>query len=489
MEVILSTLPAQVAAAAANLSGSTSPILRDCHRRVEAFLLILTWQNILLASVLGTVVYIVALVIYRLFYSPVAAFPGPFLAKVTHWYEFYHNFIRTGMYYEEIRKMHERYGMRFSNGTGFEGYQYDANICAKFFVANDIGSGRYDSDFDYPRSSPASPSTVGQAVFSEWHNQSFQGSGQVVNLTDAFSSLTTDIISSIIFEEPSDYLGDPNFNKEWYETLKMVTLHGPLTAKQKARCQVMLILKRPSDKSKSRDETTVLDHLVHSDLVERELGNGGFARLAQLIQQAGAHNVSHTLSTIFVHLHLDGSKLELLRQELGEAWRSYDDAGTEPTWLELEKLSYLSACIAEGLRMAIGGMNRTPRVFPHEEVKVCDWSIPKGTPVSMSTYWMHNDASVFVNPDQFNPDRWLNASSEQLRTMRSRFVPFAKGSRSCVGQNLVYMQLFHTLARLFRPKSAQFLLQDTTLRDIIAVHGLLFPMPPFDTNGVQVTIF
>lgn len=119
---------------------------------------------------------------------------------------------------------------------------------------------------------------------------------------------------------------------------------------QKARRQVMLTRKRPSDEAKTRDETTVLDHLVHSDLVEQELGNGGFARLAQLIQQAGAHNVSHTLSTIIVHLLLDAKKVEQLRKELCEAWLSYEDAGTEPSWLELEKLPYLSACISEGLR-------------------------------------------------------------------------------------------------------------------------------------------
>ncbi|KAJ6437467.1 Cytochrome P450 [Purpureocillium lavendulum] len=47
-------------------------------------------------------------------------------------------------------------------------------------------------------------------------------------MTNALSSLTTDVISSIIFEEPSDYLGDPDFNDKWYETLKMGTLSVPL---------------------------------------------------------------------------------------------------------------------------------------------------------------------------------------------------------------------------------------------------------------------
>lgn len=54
--------------------------------------------------------------------------------------------------------------------------------------------------------------------------ESYRQSGEEVNLSNAFSSLTTDTISSIIFQEPSDYLSDPDFNHSWYETLKMGTL-------------------------------------------------------------------------------------------------------------------------------------------------------------------------------------------------------------------------------------------------------------------------
>jgi cytochrome P450 len=112
----------------------------------------------------------------------------------------------------------------------------------------------------------------------------------------------------------------------------------------------MLIRKRPSDRAKTRDETTVLDHLVHSELIEKELGNGGFARLAQLIQQAGAHNVSHTLGTIVTHLLLDSRKLEPLSKELDRIWTDRDGKDPAPSWFELEKAPYLSAVIAEGLR-------------------------------------------------------------------------------------------------------------------------------------------
>jgi hypothetical protein len=55
--------------------------------------------------------YISSLIIYRLYLSPLARFPGPRLAAATAWYEFYHDAIRHGKYTFEIKKMHEQYGM------------------------------------------------------------------------------------------------------------------------------------------------------------------------------------------------------------------------------------------------------------------------------------------------------------------------------------------------------------------------------------------
>jgi hypothetical protein len=63
----------------------------------------------LLAGIL-TVVSLAYGITWRLVFSPLAKFPGPKLAAVTLWYEFYYDVIKNGRYMWEIEKMHEKYG-------------------------------------------------------------------------------------------------------------------------------------------------------------------------------------------------------------------------------------------------------------------------------------------------------------------------------------------------------------------------------------------
>lgn len=58
------------------------------------------------------------LTIHRLFFSPLANFPGPKIAAASGWYEFYYEYFRNGHYLYEIKRMHEDYGKSmFSSQT------------------------------------------------------------------------------------------------------------------------------------------------------------------------------------------------------------------------------------------------------------------------------------------------------------------------------------------------------------------------------------
>ena len=58
-----------------------------------------------------SIVYYLGLVIYRLFFSPIAKFPGPKIAAATGLYELYYDVVHKGKYLFEIEKMHDKYGM------------------------------------------------------------------------------------------------------------------------------------------------------------------------------------------------------------------------------------------------------------------------------------------------------------------------------------------------------------------------------------------
>lgn len=68
------------------------------------------WPTVVIAFLGNWIVYLIAGAVYRLYFSPLSKFPGPKLAALTLWYEFYYDVIKTGMYMDQIKQMHVKYG-------------------------------------------------------------------------------------------------------------------------------------------------------------------------------------------------------------------------------------------------------------------------------------------------------------------------------------------------------------------------------------------
>ncbi|KAL8935395.1 MAG: hypothetical protein Q9211_004721 [Gyalolechia sp. 1 TL-2023] len=80
---------------------------------LEGTVNLLLWSavvKLLVISIASIVVYTAALSLYRLVFSPLAGFPGPKIAAVTGWYEFYHDVFHSGTYIFRVEEMHQRYG-------------------------------------------------------------------------------------------------------------------------------------------------------------------------------------------------------------------------------------------------------------------------------------------------------------------------------------------------------------------------------------------
>jgi hypothetical protein len=56
-------------------------------------------------------VYLVGLASYRLYFHPIAEFPGPKLAALSKWYEFYYEVICAGKFTFHIQDLHKKYGL------------------------------------------------------------------------------------------------------------------------------------------------------------------------------------------------------------------------------------------------------------------------------------------------------------------------------------------------------------------------------------------
>lgn len=174
-----------------------------------------------------------------------------------------------------------------------------------------------------------------------------------------------------------------------------------------------------------------------------------------------------------------------LRAELLEA---IPDINNFPSWDALSKLPFLKACIEEALRLSYGTSQRMPRAYPDGTLEYKDWTIPKGTMVSMDNYAVSHDEAIFPHSHKFVPERWLNDPvAPDGKRLQRYMVSFGKGTRSCTGMQLGYAELYIGLANFFR-RVEGVKLYDTDLRDVELARDRFAPKMYKGSQGVRATI-
>ena len=79
-----------------------------------------------------------------------------------------------------------------------------------------------------------------------------------------------------------------------------------------------------------------------------------------------------------------------------------------------------------------------PRV-PTTDTNLGDVIIPKDSFVSVDIHALHHDPRIWNNPKEFIPERFAEGG-EHSKHQGLTYMPFASGSRSCIGINFSLME-------------------------------------------------
>ncbi|KAH7378902.1 cytochrome P450 family protein [Cadophora sp. MPI-SDFR-AT-0126] len=411
----------------------------------------------------GLIICIVITTFDRLVFSPLAAFPGPKLAALTNWYEFYYDVILQGQFTFKIQELHKKYGLiiritstelHIDDPDFYEQLYNRARKRDKYFYFSGRFSYASDSFSTTDHERYRLRRKAMSPMFSVKKIEDFQPvilakvekfcrkvvryqDRQVLPLSRALTALTIDIITEYAFARSYDHLDSPDFKDTFYKALVAIytvsyfALHFSwvfpvldpeillvVGMRKDLAGQVKEIRDGLNDAYKHVDHPTIFHELLNSDLLKEEKSDA----------PAGHVTTSWALTVASFHIKLAH---------------------------KLKQLPYLNSYVHEGIRLAHSIITRDPRLAPDTAIKYRDWVIPPDTPID-------------------NPG------------LERYFVPFGKGSRACVGINLAQAELYITLAVIFTRFT--FDLHETDLSDVQMKHVYLVPYPKWDSKGVRVKV-
>ncbi|KAH7370158.1 cytochrome protein [Rhexocercosporidium sp. MPI-PUGE-AT-0058] len=113
----------------------------------------------------------------------------------------------------------------------------------------------------------------------------------------------------------------------------------------------------------------------------------------------------------------------------------------------LNSCTYLRACLDESMRLSPPVGSSLWRRILTDDFVVDGQVIPAGYEVGTSIYSIHHNPAYYPEPFAFRPDRWLG-DNEKTQLAVSAFNPFSLGPRGCIGKGLALIELTLAMATL-----------------------------------------
>lgn len=165
---------------------------------------------------------------------------------------------------------------------------------------------------------------------------------------------------------------------------------------------------------------------------------------------AGSDTTAIALRAIIYFLLRNPTTMEKIVGEIDEADRLGQLSSPLSYRESMSHLPYLGAVIKEAMRLHPSVGFILERHVPEGGITVCEKHIPAGTTVGINAWVLHHDPTVFLDPESFVPERWLESSPEKLKQMEQSFFAFGAGSRTCVGKNISLIEMHKIIPQLLR---------------------------------------
>lgn len=153
-----------------------------------------------------------------------------------------------------------------------------------------------------------------------------------------------------------------------------------------------------------------------------------------IMMNAGSDTTAIAMNNAMYLLLANPESLAKLRTELDAV---IDPSEVVVAYEQVRHLPYLRACLDEALRMFPPSTFGLPRRTPPEGAPILGDFIPGETTVSISAYVAHRDPTVFPEPEEYRPERWLGEDAKELQ---AAFITFSTGARGCIGRNISYLE-------------------------------------------------
>ncbi|KAH9523613.1 hypothetical protein Btru_040453 [Bulinus truncatus] len=207
-----------------------------------------------------------------------------------------------------------------------------------------------------------------------------------------------------------------------------------------------MIEERKLDKEKRSD---ILQHLIDAESDVVLPGGSGSLTSEELVAQgimlfiAGYETASSTLQFLLYELASHKDAMDRIVSEIDEVIGSQ-----EPTYDLCLNLKYMEAAINETLRMypPLSVITRECS----KPTRLFDLDLPAKTAIAIPVYNLQRDPEFWTNPNEFNPDRFIEGSASYQPHNPYIFMPFGLGPRLCIGMKLGMLKTKLALVHIFK---------------------------------------